>query len=251
MGCEDMRRQSLNVLRIRALGGKVIPVTKGSCALKDAINEAMSDLVSGFDITYHLVRLAIGCYPFPTMARDFQCVIGNETKEQLKALAGRLPDTLVACAGGGSNAIGIFHPFIKNKSVRLVGAEAAGNGVDTSRHSATMSAGAPGVFHGAKTYLLRDKKGRAMETRPIAAGLNYPGAGPEHSWLKSTGRAEYHAVTDAQALEGFRSLAKLEGIAPSLEASHAVYQAIQAASAMTSNVLPGVCISGNGDKDLN
>ncbi|KAJ2085066.1 hypothetical protein IW138_006499 [Coemansia sp. RSA 986] len=160
------------------------------------------------------------------MARDFQCVIGNETKEQLKALAGRLPDTLVACAGGGSNAIGIFHPFIKNKSVRLVGAEAAGNGVDTSRHSATMSAGAPG------------------------AGLSYPGVGPEHSWLKSTGRAEYHAVADAQALEGLRSLAKLEGIVPSLEASHTVYQAMQVASAMSSNELLVICISGNGDKGL-
>ncbi|KAJ1661534.1 hypothetical protein EV178_006554, partial [Coemansia sp. RSA 1646] len=161
----------------------------------------------------------------------------------LKALAGRLPDTLVACVGGDSNAIGMFYPFIENKSVRLVGAEAAGNGVDTSRHSATMSAGL-------RTYLLRDKKGRAMETHSIAAGLNYPGVGPEHSWLKSTGRAEYHAVTDAQALEGFRSLAKLEGIVPSLEASHAVYQATQVASAMSSNELLVICISGNGDKGL-
>ncbi|KAJ2086166.1 hypothetical protein IW138_005882 [Coemansia sp. RSA 986] len=226
MGCEDMRRQSLNVLRIRGLGGKVIPVTKGSCALKDTINEAMRDLVSNLDTTYHLVSSAIGCHLFPTTARDFRRVIGNETKEQLKALAGRLPDTLVACVGGGSNAIGIFHPFSMNKSVRLVGAEAAGNGVDTSRHSATMSAGAPGVFHGAKTYLLQDKKGQVMETHSIAAGLNYPGVGPEHSWLKSTGRAEYHAVTDAQALEGFRSLAELESIVPSLEESHAVYQAM-------------------------
>ncbi|KAJ2212780.1 hypothetical protein EV179_004347, partial [Coemansia sp. RSA 487] len=250
MGSEDMRRQSLNVFRIRALGGKVIPVTKGSCTLKDAINEAMRDLVSNLDTTYHLVSSAIGCHPFPTMARDFQCVIGNETKEQMKALVRRLPDTLVACVGGGSNAIGMFHPFIKNKSVRLVGAEAAGDGVDTSRHSATISAGAPGVFHGAKTYLLQDKKGQVMETHSIAAGLNYPGIGPEHSWLKSTGRAEYHAVTDAQALEGFRSLAELEGIIPSLEASHAVYQAMQVASVMTSDELLVICVSGNGDKDL-
>ncbi|KAJ1661782.1 hypothetical protein EV178_006409 [Coemansia sp. RSA 1646] len=209
-----------------------IPVTKGSCALKDTINEAMPDLVSNLDITYHLVSSAIGCHPFPKMARDFQCVIGNETKEQMMALAGRLPDTLVACVGGGNNTIGMFHPFIKNKSVRLVCTEAAGNGVDTSRHSATMSAGAPGVFHGAKTYLLQDKKGQVMETHSIAAGLNYPGVGPEHSWLKSTGRAE------------------LEGIVPSLEASHAVYQAMQVASSMIRNELLGVCISGNGDKDL-
>ncbi|KAJ2853710.1 hypothetical protein GGI22_004763, partial [Coemansia erecta] len=160
MGSEDMRRQSLNVFRIRALGGKVVPVTKGSCTLKDAINEAMRDLVSNLDTTYHLVSSAIGCHPFPTMVRDFQCVIGNETKEQMKALTGRLPDTLVACVGGGSNAIGMFHPFIKYKSVRLVGAEAAGDGVGTSRHSATLSAGSPGVFHGAKTYLLQDKKGQ-------------------------------------------------------------------------------------------
>ncbi|KAJ2084903.1 hypothetical protein IW138_006548 [Coemansia sp. RSA 986] len=240
-----MCRQSLNVLHIRALGGKVIPVTKGSCTLKDTISEAMRDLVSNLDITYHLVGSAIGCHPFPTMARGFQCVIGNETKEQLKALAGRLPDTLVACVGGDSNAIGMFYPFIENKSVRLVGAEAAGNGVDTSRHSATMSAGLRVC-----STAPRHKKGRAMETHSIAAGLNYPGVGPEHSWLKSTGRAEYHAVTDAQALEGFRSLAKLEGIVPSLEASHAVYQATQVASAMSSNELLVICISGSGDKGL-
>ncbi|KAJ1764913.1 hypothetical protein LPJ74_006539 [Coemansia sp. RSA 1843] len=179
MGSEDTRRQSLTIFRIRALCGKVIPVTKGSCTLKDAINEAMRDLVSNLNTTYHLVSSAIGCHQFPTMARDFQCVIGNETKEQMKALAGRLPDTLVACVG--SNAIGMFHSFIKNKNVRLVGAEATGDGVDTSRHSATISAGAPGVFHGAKTYLLQDKKGQVIETHSIAAGLSYPGVGPEHS----------------------------------------------------------------------
>ncbi|KAJ1884140.1 bifunctional tryptophan synthase trp1, partial [Coemansia sp. IMI 209127] len=235
MGSEDMRRQSLNVFRIRALGGKIVPVTKGSCSLKDAINEAMRDLVSNLDTTYHLVSSAIGCHPFPTMVRDFQCVIGNETKEQMKALTGRLPDTLVACVGGGSNAIGMFHPFIKNKGVRLVGAEAAGDGVGTSRHSATLSAGSPGVFHGAKTYLLQDKRGQVMETHSIAAGLNYPGVGPEHSWLRWSGRAEYHAVTDAQAMEGFRSLSELEGIIPSLEASHAIYQAMQIAPSMSSD----------------
>ncbi|KAJ2084996.1 hypothetical protein IW138_006522 [Coemansia sp. RSA 986] len=210
MGFQDMRRQSLNIFRIRALGGKVIPVTEGSCTLKDAINEAMRDLVSNLDTT------------IPSLA----------------------------CAGGGSNAIGMFHPFIKNKSVRLVGAEAEGDGVDTSRNSATISARAPGVFHGAKTYLLQDKKDQVMETHSIAAGLNYPGVGPENSWLKPTGRVEHHAVTDAQALEGFRSLAELEGIIPSLEASHAVYQAMQFASAMTSDELLVICISGNGDKDL-
>ncbi|KAJ2547467.1 hypothetical protein EV175_005213 [Coemansia sp. RSA 1933] len=250
MGSEDMRRQSLNVFRIRALGGKVVPVTKGSCTLKDAINEAMRDLVSNLDDTYHLVSSAIGCHPFPTMVRDFQCVIGNETKEQVKALTGRRPNALVACVGGGSNSIGMFYPFIEHKNVRLVGVEAAGEGIDTTKHSATLSAGSPGVFHGAKTYLLQDKKGQVMETHSIAPGLNYPGVSPEHAWLRWSGRAEYHAVTNAQAIEGFRSLAELEGIIPSLEASHAIYKAMQVASSMNSSESLVVCVNGNGDKDL-
>ncbi|KAJ1956471.1 anthranilate synthase / indole-3-glycerol phosphate synthase, partial [Dipsacomyces acuminosporus] len=251
MGSEDMRRQALNVFRIRMLGAQVIPATTGSCTLKDAVNEAMRDWVTNVQTTHYLVGSAIGCHPFPTMVRDFQRVIGDETKEQMKALTGRLPDAVVACVGGGSNAIGMFHPFIKDKQVRLVGAEAAGDGVDTDRHSATISAGTLGVFHGAKTYLLQDKKGQIMETHSVSAGLDYPGVGPEHAWLKATGRGEYHSVTDAQALEGFRTLAQLEGIIPALESSHAVYQAIQVASKMSSNELIVICISGRGDKDVN
>ncbi|KAJ2910247.1 tryptophan synthetase, partial [Coemansia aciculifera] len=251
MGSEDMRRQALNVLRIRMLGGTVIPATTGSCTLKDAINEAMRDLVTNVQNTYYLVGSAIGCHPFPTMVRDFQCVIGKETKEQMQALTGRLPDAVVACVGGGSNSIGMFHPFIDDKSVRLIGAEAAGDGVDTPKHSATITAGTLGVFHGAKTYLLQDKKGQIMETHSVSAGLDYPGVGPEHSWLKATGRAEYYGVTDVQALEGFRSLTQLEGIIPALESSHAVYQALQVASKMRADEHLVICISGRGDKDVN
>ncbi|KAJ2695451.1 bifunctional tryptophan synthase trp1 [Coemansia sp. RSA 1285] len=233
------------------LGAEVIPAKTGSCTLKDAVNEAMRDWVTNVNTTHYLVGSAVGCHPFPTMVRDFQCVIGNETKDQMRALAGRFPDAVVACVGGGSNSIGMFHPFIENTGVRLIGAEAAGNGIDTPRHSATLSMGSSGVFHGTKTYLLQDKKGQIMETHSISAGLNYPGVGPEHAWLRSTGRAEYCAVTDAQALEGFRSLAELEGIIPALESSHAVYQAMQVASAMSSDKLVVICVSGRGDKDVN
>ncbi|KAJ2486672.1 hypothetical protein EV174_000984 [Coemansia sp. RSA 2320] len=250
MGSEDMRRQALNVFRIRMLGGTVIPATTGSCTLKDAVNEAMRDWVTNVQSTHYLVGSAIGCHPFPTMVRDFQCVIGNETKEQMTALTGRLPDAVVACVGGGSNSIGMFHPFIEEKGVRLIGAEAAGEGVDTAKHSATISAGSLGVFHGAKTYLLQDKKGQIMETHSVSAGLDYPGVGPEHAWLRSTGRGEYYGVTDVQALEGFRSLAQLEGIIPALESSHAVYQAMQVAATMSSDEQLVICISGRGDKDV-
>ncbi|KAJ2795454.1 hypothetical protein H4R21_005106, partial [Coemansia helicoidea] len=251
MGSEDMRRQALNVFRIRMLGGEVIPAVTGSCTLKDAVNEAMRDWVTNVSTTHYLVGSAIGCHPFPTMVRDFQRVIGCETKEQLHALTGRLPDAVVACVGGGSNSIGMFHPFIEERSVRLVGAEAAGDGIDTDKHSATISAGTLGVFHGAKTYLLQDKKGQIMETHSVSAGLDYPGVGPEHAWLRATGRGEYYAVTDAQALEGFRTLAELEGIIPALESSHAVYQAMQTAAAMSPDQQIVICVSGRGDKDVN
>ncbi|PIA13981.1 tryptophan synthase [Coemansia reversa NRRL 1564] len=251
MGSEDMRRQALNVFRIRMLGAEVIPATTGSCTLKDAVNEAMRDWVTNVQSTHYLVGSAIGCHPFPTMVRVFQCVIGNETKEQMQALTGRLPDAVVACVGGGSNSIGMFYPFISDKSVRLVGAEAAGDGVDTPKHSATISSGTLGVFHGAKTYLLQDKKGQIMETHSISAGLDYPGVGPEHAWLRATGRGEYHAVTDTQALEGFRNLTQLEGIIPALESSHAVYQAMQVASKMSPEQQIVICVSGRGDKDVN
>ncbi|KAJ2864827.1 hypothetical protein GGH94_002642 [Coemansia aciculifera] len=251
MGSEDMRRQALNVFRIRMLGGTVIPATTGSCTLKDAVNEAMRDWVTNVQNTHYLVGSAIGCHPFPTMVRDFQCVIGKETKEQMQVLTGRLPDAVVACVGGGSNSIGMFHPFIENKEVRLIGAEAAGDGVDTPKHSATITAGTLGVFHGAKTFLLQDKKGQIMETHSVSAGLDYPGVGPEHAWLKATGRGEYYGVTDVQALEGFRSLTQLEGIIPALESSHAVYKAMQIAATMRPDENLVICISGRGDKDVN
>ncbi|KAI9472529.1 hypothetical protein IWW42_004457 [Coemansia sp. RSA 1085] len=251
MGSEDMRRQALNVFRIRMLGGEVIPATTGSRTLKDAVNEAMRDWVTNVQTTHYLVGSAIGCHPFPTMVRDFQSVIGKETKEQMQKLTSRLPDAVVACVGGGSNSIGMFHPFIEDTSVRLIGAEAAGDGVDTTKHSATISAGTMGVFHGAKTFLLQDSKGQIMETHSVSAGLDYPGVGPEHAWLRATGRAEYYAVTDAQALEGFRSLTQLEGIIPALESSHAVYQAMQVAAKMSPDQQLVICVSGRGDKDVN
>ncbi|KAJ1827617.1 hypothetical protein LPJ56_001578 [Coemansia sp. RSA 2599] len=251
MGSEDMRRQALNVFRIRMLGAQVVPATTGSRTLKDAVNEAMRDWVTNVETTHYLVGSAIGCHPFPTMVRDFQCVIGNETKEQMRTLTGRLPDAVVACVGGGSNSIGMFHPFIEDADVRLVGAEAAGDGVDTDKHSATFTAGTLGVFHGAKTILLQDKKGQIMETHSVSAGLDYPGVGPEHAWLRATGRAEYLPVTDTQALEGFRMLTQLEGIIPALESSHAVYQARNVAQQMTSDKQIVICISGRGDKDVN
>lgn len=251
MGSEDMRRQALNVFRIRMLGAEVIPATTGSCTLKDAVNEAMRDWVTNVQTTHYLVGSAIGCHPFPTMVRDFQCAIGNETKEQMTKLTGRLPDAVVACVGGGSNSIGMFHPFIKDAEVRLVGVEAAGDGVDTDKHSATISAGTLGVFHGAKTYLLQDKKGQIMETHSVSAGLDYPGVGPEHAWLRATGRADYLPVSDVQALQGFRSLTQLEGIIPALESSHAIFQAMQIASEMDANKQIVICVSGRGDKDVN
>ncbi|KAJ2738504.1 anthranilate synthase / indole-3-glycerol phosphate synthase, partial [Coemansia sp. Cherry 401B] len=251
MGEEDMRRQALNVFRIRMLGAEVIPATTGSRTLKDAVNEAMRDLVANLQTSYYLASSSIGPHPFPTMVRDFQRVIGKEVKKDMRMLTGRLPDAVVACVGGGSNSIGMFHPFINDADVRLVGAEAAGDGVDTPKHSATISAGTLGVFHGAKTYLLQDRKGQIMETHSVSAGLDYPGVGPEHAWLRATGRAEYHAVTDAQALQGFRSLAQLEGIIPALESSHAVYQAMQLAAQLTSDQQIVICVSGRGDKDVN
>ncbi|KAJ2780233.1 hypothetical protein GGI15_003608 [Coemansia interrupta] len=251
MGSEDMRRQALNVFRIRMLGAQVVPATTGACTLKDAVNEAMRDWVTNVASTHYLVGSAIGPHPFPTMVRDFQRVIGCETKDQMRALTGRLPDAVVACVGGGSNAIGMFHPFVDDAAVQLVGAEAAGDGVDTPKHSATMSAGTLGVFHGAKTVLLQDRKGQIMETHSVSAGLDYPGVGPEHAWLRATGRAQYHPVTDAQALEGFRMLTQLEGIIPALESSHAVFQARAVAQALGPDKQLVICVSGRGDKDVN
>lgn len=249
MGAEDIQRQSLNVFRMKMLGATVVPVENGSRTLKDAINEAMRDWVTNVRDTHYLIGSAIGPHPFPTIVRDFQCVIGNEAREQMMEQAGKLADVAIACVGGGSNAIGLFHPLI-NDPTRLIGVEAAGEGVGTGRHSATLVAGRPGVLHGTKTYLLQDKHGQVLETHSISAGLDYPGVGPEHSWLKTSERAEYVSVDDKQALEGFQVLTQTEGIIPALEPSHAIYHAVQVAKAMkpTEDLLIG--LSGRGDKDM-
>ena len=245
MGAEDVRRQALNVFRIRMLGGKVIPVESGSKTLKDAINEAMRDWITNLENTHYLVGSAIGPHPFPTIVRDFQKIIGEEIKVQLHVAKGKLPDAVVACVGGGSNAIGTFYDFINDKSVRIVGVEAAGDGIDTARHSATLSKGTPGVLHGVRTYLLQDKDGQIIETHSISAGLDYPGVGPEHAFLKDNKRAEYTYATDEQALRAFRLLTQNEGIIPgsypprcprlaadsfsALESSHAIWGGLQVA----------------------
>lgn len=250
MGADDVKRQALNVFRMELLGAKVVAVTQGSRTLKDAINEAMRDWVTNIHNTHYLVGSAIGPHPFPTIVRDFQSVIGNEIKDQMKTLAGKLPDACVACVGGGSNAIGVFYPFVNDKTVRLVGCEAGGDGIHTSRHSATLCAGVPGVLHGTRTYLLQDAFGQISETHSISAGLDYPGVGPEHAHLKDTGRAEYVAVTDAEALQGFKKLTMLEGIIPALESSHAIYYGIKLAQEMGPGKDIVICVSGRGDKDI-
>ncbi|RIA95747.1 tryptophan synthase beta subunit-like PLP-dependent enzyme [Glomus cerebriforme] len=250
MGAEDVRRQALNVFRMRLLGAKVIPVESGSRTLKDAINEATRDWVSTVEYTHYLIGSAIGPHPFPTIVREFQCVIGREAREQMLKKAGKLPDAVVACVGGGSNAIGMFHPFINDKGVKIIGVEAGGDGTDTELHSATLSMGTPGVLHGTRTYLLQDNKGQIKPTHSISAGLDYPGVGPEHAWLKDIGRADYVAVTDKEALIGFRKLSELEGIIPALESSHAIYYALQLSSTMNKDQDILICLSGRGDKDV-
>ncbi|PKI83901.1 tryptophan synthase [Malassezia vespertilionis] len=250
MGAEDVRRQSLNAFRIKMLGGKVIPVESGSRTLKDAINEANRDWVANLANTHYLVGSAIGPHPFPSLVRDLQAVIGNETKEQLQQAAGALPDAVVACVGGGSNAIGIFTAFVEDPSVRLVGVEAGGHGLDTTQHSATLTRGTPGVLHGVRTYLLQDKDGQVTETHSVSAGLDYPGVGPEHAHLKDSKRAEYVVATDDQALLGFKNLTQLEGIIPALESSHAIYHALEMAKTMRFDQHVVVSLSGRGDKDV-
>lgn len=249
MGTEDIQRQSLNVFRMKILGADVVPVDTGSKTLKDAINEAMRDWVTNVRTTHYLIGTVIGPHPFPTMVRDFQSVIGREAREQMLEQAGKLPDVAVACVGGGSNAIGLFYPFLDDP-VRLVGAEAGGSGVATGKHSATLVAGRPGVLHGTKTYLLQDAAGQIMETHSISAGLDYPGVGPEHAWLKTTERAEYVAVDDAQALEAFQALSRTEGIIPALESSHAVYQGMEIAKTLGRDKDVLINLSGRGDKDM-
>ncbi len=249
MGTEDIRRQSLNVFRMKMLGATVVPVDSGSRTLKDAINEAMRDWVTNVATTHYLIGSAIGPHPFPTIVRDFQSVIGREARQQMLEQAGKLPDVAIACVGGGSNAIGLFHPLVDDP-VRLIGVEAAGEGVGSGRHSATLVAGRPGVLHGTRTYLLQDTNGQILETHSISAGLDYPGVGPEHSWLKTSERAEYVAVDDQQALEGFKMLTRAEGIIPALEPSHAIYHAVGVAASMRPDQDVLIGLSGRGDKDM-
>ena len=250
MGEEDMRRQSLNVFRIKLMGAEVKPVSTGSRTLKDAINEAIRDWVSNVRNSYYLLGSVVGPHPYPSMVRDFQSVIGKETREQILARCNRLPDYIIACVGGGSNAIGIFYPFLNDENVRLIGVEAAGRGLKTGEHAASLAAGTIGVLHGAKSYVLQDSNGQIKETHSISAGLDYPGVGPEHSYLKDTGRANYVAVDDKEALEGFQVLCSVEGIAPALEPAHAVFYAAKMASSLEKEQIIVVNLSGRGDKDM-
>ena len=249
MGAEDVERQKMNVFRMKLLGAEVHPVESGSRTLKDAINEALRDWVATFEYTHYLIGSVVGPHPYPTIVRDFQSVIGKETKRQILEIEGTLPDVIVACVGGGSNAIGIFHPFINDK-VRLVGVEAAGKGIETGKHSASLCAGEKGILHGMLSYFLQDEDGQIATTHSIAAGLDYPGVGPEHAWLKESGRAEYVAVTDEQALKAFIELSKTEGILPALESAHALAYAMELAKDMSRDEIIVVNLSGRGDKDL-
>ncbi len=250
MGEEDVRRQSLNVFRMKLMGAEVRPVAAGSRTLKDAINEAMRDWVTNVSHTYYLLGSAVGPHPYPMIVRDFQSVIGKETRQQLLDRLGRLPNYIVACVGGGSNAIGIFHPFLDDKDVRLIGVEAAGRGLNTGEHAASLVAGRVGVLHGTRSYLLQDSSGQIRETHSISAGLDYPGVGPEHSYLKDSRRASYVTVSDEEALEGFRRLCLTEGITPALEPAHAIFHAVRLAGSLDKEQIIVVNLSGRGDKDM-
>ena len=250
MGVEDIKRQAINVFRIKLLGATVVPVEAGSKTLKDALNEAMRDWVTYVDKTFYIIGTVAGPHPYPVMVRDFNAVVGREVKEQCLAQVGKLPDTLVACVGGGSNAIGLFHPFLDDKEVSIFGVEAAGGGLSTGRHAAPLSAGRPGVLHGNRTYLMEDDYGQIIETHSISAGLDYPGVGPEHSWLKDTGRANYVSVTDNEAIQAFHDLCQIEGIIPALESSHALAYTSKIAPEMDKNEIIIVNLSGRGDKDI-
>ena len=250
MGEEDIRRQALNVFRMRLLGAEVRSVTSGSRTLKDAINEAIRDWVTNVETTHYLIGSVVGPHPYPRIVRDFQAVIGREAREQLLSTIGRLPDYAIACVGGGSNAMGLFYEFIGDESVKLVGVEAGGRGIDTGEHASTLVAGDVGVLHGSMSYLLQDEDGQVHEAHSISAGLDYPGVGPEHSWLKDTGRAEYVSVTDDQALEGFELLCRTEGIIPALEPSHALYYLSQLAPKLDRDQVILLGLSGRGDKDM-
>jgi len=250
MGEEDIHRQAPNVFRMKLLGAEVCPVATGSRTLKDAINEAIRDWVTNVSNTYYLLGSVVGPHPYPRMVRDFQTVIGNETRGQILGQYQRLPDYIVACVGGGSNAMGIFYPFVPDESVKLIGVEAAGRGLHGSEHGASLAKGEPGVLHGAKSYLLQDNNGQVMSTYSVAPGLDYPGVGPEHSHYKDTGRATYVSVNDKQAMEGFKLLCEIEGIIPALESAHAVYYAAEMAAGLPTDNLVVINLSGRGDKDL-
>jgi len=250
MGEADTKRQSLNVARMKLLGATVVPVTQGSKTLKDAINEAMRDWVTNVETTHYLLGTVAGPHPFPTMVRDFQRIIGVEARQQVLDLTGRLPDAVLACVGGGSNAIGIFHPFIDDKSVRLIGLEAGGSGIETGLHAATISGGTPGVLHGTRSYVLQDKDGQTIESHSISAGLDYPGVGPEHAYLNDIGRAEYRPVTDDQAMYAFSLLCKSEGIIPAIETAHALAGALEIGNELGKDTLLLINLSGRGDKDV-
>ncbi|MGB5648927.1 MAG: tryptophan synthase subunit beta, partial [Sedimenticolaceae bacterium] len=250
MGEVDVARQEANVYRMRLLGAEVRSVSSGSKTLKDALNEAMRDWVANVDDTFYIIGTVAGPHPYPAMVRDFQTVIGRESREQMLAMTGRLPDVLMACVGGGSNAIGLFFPFLEDRDVQIFGVEAAGDGLATGHHAAPLCAGTPGVLHGNRTYLIEDRDGQIIETHSISAGLDYPGVGPEHAWLKDTGRANYVAVTDEEALAAFHRLTRTEGIIPALESSHAIAQAIKMAPGMGKDRNLLINLSGRGDKDM-
>jgi tryptophan synthase beta chain len=250
MGADDIQRQAPNVFRMKLLGAEVVPVESGSKTLKDALNEAMRDWVANVDNTFYIIGTVAGPHPYPTMVRNFQCVIGREARRQSLEQIGRLPDALVACVGGGSNAIGLFHPFLSDAAVRMIGVEAGGDGISTGRHSAPLNAGRPGVLHGNRTYLMQDEDGQIIPTHSISAGLDYPGVGPEHAWLMDSGRAEYVAINDDAALAAFHQLTRLEGIIPALESSHALAYVNELAPTMRSDQSIVVNLSGRGDKDI-
>ena len=250
MGSEDIARQSLNVYRMKLLGAEVVPVSSGSKTLKDALNEAMRDWVTNVENTHYIIGTVAGPHPYPMLVRDFQSIIGRETKAQFEELHGGLPDAIVACVGGGSNAMGIFYPFLEDESVRLIGVEAAGFGLETGKHAAPLNEGRVGVLHGNRTYLMDDENGQIVHTHSISAGLDYPGVGPEHAWLKDIGRAEYVAIEDDQALQAFRQLNLLEGILPALESSHAMAYGMNLAASMSQEQYIVINLSGRGDKDI-
>jgi tryptophan synthase beta chain len=250
MGEEDTKRQALNVARMKLLGAQVVPVTTGSRTLKDAINEAMRDWVTNVETTHYLLGTVAGPHPFPEMVRDFHKIIGEESREQVLQLTGKLPDAVLACVGGGSNAIGIFHPFINDKSVRLIGLEAGGDGIETGRHASSISGGTVGVLHGTRTYVLQDANGQTVESHSISAGLDYPGVGPEHAILNDTGRAEYRSITDAEAMGAFSLLSKSEGIIPAIETAHALAGAMQVGKELGPDAILLINLSGRGDKDV-